>query len=183
MPKEIRFAELVKKSGKPEIVTLWTKPKDNPSLMKAVRENRVLTVFQKPIGPHKDFGVIGFLQEQFALYLVFPKRLPASADVRVIGIKYDLLEEKVKKEPALKTTITPKAEKKQKVVPAVVPKEKPVPLKKFRVRILRNATNEITLTVTADNISHAGEKALLAVKTKIFKPEKVQDEVKEISEV
>jgi hypothetical protein len=58
--KQIRFVALVKSCGKPEAVTLWTKPEENPAFMKAVRSNRVLTVTPKRVGSHSNAGEIGF---------------------------------------------------------------------------------------------------------------------------
>jgi hypothetical protein len=173
MPKDIRFAELVKKSGKPETVTLWTKPEDNPSLMKAVRENRVLTVKHKPTEKHKDFGQIGFHQEPSALYLVFAKPLPKATDARVIGIKYDLVEE-----PVAKKAVS----KKELKAPKILPKPKPVE-KKFSVTVRRTATVETKLIVTATKISDAQEQALKILKQTKFEAGQVEDEVKSVTEV
>jgi hypothetical protein len=58
MAKEVRFSQLVTASGKPETFTLWTDPKKNSAFMKAARENRVLTIVQKPTGAKKDSGLI-----------------------------------------------------------------------------------------------------------------------------
>ena len=74
MEKECRFNELVKESGHPEVVTLWTKPQQDPGFMRAVRENRVLTVVHQR--PKKDYGLIGFQLQPLAAYLVFPRPLP-----------------------------------------------------------------------------------------------------------
>jgi hypothetical protein len=91
-PKTIRFSELVKRSGKPETATLWTKPGANPAFMKAVRENRVLTIVQQTTGTKKERGEIGFHEQHSAIYLVFPKPLPKAAGIsEVIGIHYELL--------------------------------------------------------------------------------------------
>ena len=86
----IRFTDLVEKSGRPDVVALWTDPKKNREFQKALRENRVLTVKQEPAGTKKDYGRIGFFQERGVSYLVFPKSLPRS-DARVVGLKYELL--------------------------------------------------------------------------------------------
>jgi hypothetical protein len=44
----MRFADLVQDSGRPQAVTLWTKPQENPALTKAIKQGRVLTVIQEP---------------------------------------------------------------------------------------------------------------------------------------
>ncbi|HWI56239.1 MAG TPA: hypothetical protein VNZ22_03350, partial [Bacillota bacterium] len=60
MEKRIRFGDLVRDSGRPQIVTLWTNPKQNRSFNQAVKTNRVLTVIPEPTRKQKDFGLIGF---------------------------------------------------------------------------------------------------------------------------
>ncbi len=72
--KEIRFTKLIESSGRPEPATLWSNPKTNRPFMKAVKENRVLTLIQKPAGTHKDFGLIGFHQQSFATHNVFRRK-------------------------------------------------------------------------------------------------------------
>src|ERR1700761_2924395 len=165
MPKEIRFSKLVQTSGKPETVALWTKPKDNPDFMKAVEENRVITVFQKPNGGKKDFGAFGFHQEKFASYLVFPKKLPKLEDTQIIGIKYELLKEQSPRPPVKKKVELPKVER-LSTRPGSPParngihKFKPDQVtKEFEVKILRTGTVETILTVNAKTISEAEAKA------------------------
>jgi len=72
-------------------VTLWTDPKHDPRMSKAIRENRVLTVHQEPTSKKKDFGEIGFHKIPFASYLLFPKPLPEKSEARVVGINYQLV--------------------------------------------------------------------------------------------
>lgn len=165
MPKEIRFGELVKSSGKPEIVSLWTDPKEDRSFMKAVKENRVLTLSQEPTSKKKDFGRIGFHQEPYASYLVFPKPLPKGDAPRVIGIKYELVEQPSVADPV------GLAEKKTQ--PATT-KRKPERQKpKFEVLIRRTVVIETSLTI--ENISsqkEARQKALQSIKAEPFDPTK-----------
>lgn len=183
--KQIRFSELVKKCGRPETVTLWTKPEANPPFMKAVRENRVLTLVLKPHGNHPDFGEIAFHQRPSALYLVFAKSLPKEPGARVVGIKYDLIEERTLNVP-VKAPQTKKQPEPRKVTAPVVPKAvlkekpKPIPRKKFTVTILRTASVEEKVTVVALNIHDAEAGALQIVNKIKFKPGKIQDEIKAI---
>ena len=88
-PKTVRFDAIVKVSGQPEQVTLWTKPEDDADFMKAVRDQRVATVIQQNVGTKKDFGVVGFDAQKNAAFLIFPKRIPHPAKTKIIGIKYD----------------------------------------------------------------------------------------------
>ena len=89
----IRFGDLVRGSGRPRVVTLWTDPKKDRSFSKAMRENRVLTVHTDATGRRKEYGEIGFYQEPGALYLVFPERLPEERKARIVGINYQLAQE------------------------------------------------------------------------------------------
>ena len=191
MPKEIRFSKLVQKAGKPEPMTLWTKPKDNQAFMKAINENRVVTVFQKPTGTKKDFGSVGFHQEQFATYLVFPKPLPKLGEVHVIGIKYELLQE-----PPASRTVRKKVESPKAVLKDAVPagsnalrngvhKSKPEEEsgKTFEVKIVRTLKVETIVKVSAKTISEAEANALKTVKGQGFRPEDVHDEVKSIAQI
>ena len=89
--KTVRFDALVKSSGQPEQVTLWTKPEDDPDFMKAVKQKRVATVIQTNVGTKKDFGVVGFEVKKNAAYLVFPKSLSEENGSKIIGIKYERL--------------------------------------------------------------------------------------------
>jgi len=93
MEKTIRLGDLVRKSGRPQAVTLWTKPKKDRVFTKAVKENRIVTVVQDPTSKRKDFGQIGFHQQPHAFYLIFPRPLTNEKDSRVIGINYALLDE------------------------------------------------------------------------------------------
>jgi hypothetical protein len=92
MPKkEIRFTDLVDRAGKPEPVSLWSDPKQDRAFMKAVRDDRVVTLIQQPFIKKKDFGEIGYHQDPRAAYLIFPKPLPKGEASHVVGIKYELM--------------------------------------------------------------------------------------------
>src|SRR5688572_6693013 len=95
MGKSIRFAELVKRSGRPEVATLWQDPEKDPEFKKAIHQNRVLTVRQETVGNKKDFGEVGFQKARNVSYLIFPKPLPKTEEARVVGIKYEEVESKL----------------------------------------------------------------------------------------
>lgn len=158
MPKDIRFGELVKRSGRPQVITLWTDPKQDRSFMKAVKENRVLTLIQKPAGKRKDFGRIGFHQEPHASYLVFPKPLPEDSEPRVIGIKYDLLEESKVRDAVKLSDEEPKR-------PAVAKEPR---RKSFQVILRRTAVLETSITVGA--VVTANEAKRKAIKSAAGEP-------------
>ena len=91
--KTVRFTALVQSSGRPEQATLWTAPEQTPYFWKAVQQRRVLTVVQHNVGTKKDYGIVGFFQEPQATFLIFPKRIPYPDETKIIGIKYDQLED------------------------------------------------------------------------------------------
>ena len=159
MEKECRFNELVKNSGHPEVVTLWTQPQQDPGFMRAVKENRVLTVIHQRLRSKKDYGRIGFQVEPQAAYLVFPKPLPRLTDARVIGIHYELLTERKSTGPVVRPVS--RHAQKQKPKP-----EKPLPT--FEILIRRTAVLETTVSITAHNKAEAREKATQAVRRDPF---------------
>lgn len=91
--KTIRFGDLVRGLGRPDVVTLWTKPGANRVLTEAVKKNRVLTVMQEP--GKRDRGMIGFELKPGALFMVFPRALPREKNARLVGINYQLVAEPV----------------------------------------------------------------------------------------
>jgi len=85
--KTIRFSEIVEKAGKPEVYTLWQKPKSDRHFQSMLKNNRVMTILPSESG--SDFGLVGLREEKGARYLVFPKPLKRFVDRRVVGIKWD----------------------------------------------------------------------------------------------
>src|SRR5438874_946754 len=134
----IRFRDLVKTAGTPEPKSLWTDPKNDREFMRAVKQNRVLTVVQE--SAKKDFGELGFHQRPGALYFVFPKRLPAEQG-KVVGIKYDLAEPKEPEDPVSAKDLKPLAKR------AKLPKleKRPPPTKTFNVVVRRVAAVETNI--------------------------------------
>ncbi len=212
MAKTIRFGDLVRQSGRPEALTLWTDPKRDKRLTKAIRENRVLTVIQEPASKKKDFGRIGFHQNPFASYFVFPRPLAERGDSRIVGINYELAEEAAPKGPlavarparkpgrervsnALGTlpagktggaSIIPARRRRSRssVVAAVRPREsRPVP-RRFTVILKRRAELETAIEVKALEQEAAREQALNRIRRKRFDGAKaiVRDEVLSVSE-
>ena len=105
--KTVRFTQLIEAAGRPEPVTLWTAPENDPEFSKAMRENRVLTIVQQNVGAKADYGLVGFRQEPLASYLVFPKKLAYPAETKVIGIKYGELAEPKPRGPIHKVVPKP----------------------------------------------------------------------------
>lgn len=161
MAREVRFLQLVEASGKPETLALWTDPKKNLSFVKAMKENRVLTIIQKPEGNRKDVGQVGFHPQPHASYLVFPKRLPVAPDTRVIGLKYDLIAEPI-------LPVSEHAKPAAKPGPA---RRKPAgSAKQFDVAVERVAKLKIHIAIDARNKSDAGKQALTEAEHETFEP-------------
>jgi hypothetical protein len=166
MDKKIRFGDLVRNSGRPQVITLWTKPEENRALTTAIKHNRVLTVIQEP--RKRDYGVIGFELHPGASYLVFPRPLPQTKG-RVIGINYQLVEEPVFTMGSVAREEKPSRER-QTPKPAL---PKPV-IKKFRIRLRRTACLESEISVEAASKEAAERQAVEAVKGKPFEVSKAQ---------
>ena len=99
MEKRVRFGDLVRASGRPEVHPLWTDPENDREFTRAVRQKRVLTVLPQPGSKKKDFGEVGFHKRSRAIYLLFPRRLSPVTGARVTGINYELLEEPAVSDP------------------------------------------------------------------------------------
>lgn len=152
----MRFTELVKASGEPEIATLWQDPETDPLFKKAIRENRVLSVRQETVGNKKDFGEIGFTKGRNVSYLIFPKRLPESGVARIVGIKYEMADPGRVTDPVPKKALV--SAKKQPVIQQ--PKPSPEPsTKEFTVTLRKTAIWETTLQVKANSKDQAEEMA------------------------
>jgi hypothetical protein len=172
MPPTIRFLELVKKSGRPHSATLWTDPQHDTTFKKAIEENRVLTVKQETVGSKKDFGTVGFRREKNVSYLIFPKALPKS-DSRVVGIKYDMLEQ-----PEIKDRVGAKPVVRKKKSTPARPRQK-----EFSAVLRRTAVWEMPLRVLAKNKTEAKKEFQKTISTETF-PEStaiVRNELRNIS--
>jgi hypothetical protein len=177
MGKQLRFGDLVRDSGRPKTVALWTKPEDNPELTRAIKQNRVLTVLQE--SGKKDHGLIGFKVLPGALYLEFPKILPDANDAVVIGINYQLIDEPpVPEEDRAKPAKPPPARPRPAPATATHPSaikepdlvvEKPKP-QEFTIKVRRTASVEEEITVKAMDKADAEKQALERARHIPFKP-------------
>ncbi len=103
VPQETaRFAQIVQEVGNPEPYTLWESPEKDPQFSQAMRENRLITVLQEPVGHKKDYGLVGYHKTANASYLIFPGSLSKFENKKIIGVKYELLGEPKPLGPALK---------------------------------------------------------------------------------
>jgi hypothetical protein len=165
--KQIRFGDLVRNSGRPHTLTLWTAPEKNAELQTAIRSNRVLSVQQPNVGTKRDFGTVGFHSGDRTSYLIFPQSLEASEGERVIGINYALIEEPIPSEPVRLPTMPARTVQKiqlppkLKPIPKKAPEPKPEPPpRKFHVTVRSQAIIESKLEVEAKSRAEASARAI-----------------------
>ena len=103
----VRFSKVLEACGKPDIHLLLIDPAKDKTLQAAIKSDRVMTIYQQ--SGSTDHGVVGFEQGRSRQFLVFPKPLKLFLGQRIVGIKYELLEDAPapKKEPAKKETAKP----------------------------------------------------------------------------
>lgn len=108
MPKQVRFAQLIKAAGRPHAATLWVaRPTEDPDFQRAIAEDRILSVHNVNVGSKKESAEIGFREGRGLSYMIFDKPLPFASGTRVIGLKFDELAQAnvtdpVKIKPALR---------------------------------------------------------------------------------
>lgn len=103
----VRFSKVLEACGKPDIHLLLIDPAKDKTLQAAIKSDRVMTLYQQSGGT--DHGVVGFEQGRSRQFLVFPKPLKPFLGQRIVGIKYELLEDALvpKKEATEKETVKP----------------------------------------------------------------------------
>jgi hypothetical protein len=109
----VRFSKVIEACGKPDFHLLLIDPAKDKTLQAAIKSDRVMTLYQQ--SGETDHGIVGFEQGRSRQFLVFPKSLKAFQDQRIVGIKYELLEDAPtpKPEPAKKEPVKPTAEQPQ----------------------------------------------------------------------
>ncbi len=88
--KTARFTAIVEKAGRPEVYTLWQKPKTDRHFQSLLKNNRVMTIRATESGT--DFGEVGFQQKPGARFLAFPKSLKRFEGQRIVGIDWGLVQ-------------------------------------------------------------------------------------------
>ena len=104
----VRFSKIVEAAGRPVVHVLWIDPDKDPILKKAIDAKKVMTVHQGLTTGKADYGTVGFQKGVTAQILIFPKSLERFAEMRVTGVKYDLLD----------SALVPKGQEAPKIVPA-----------------------------------------------------------------
>ena len=87
--KTSRFRAVIEKCGRPEVYTLWQKPKTDRHFQSLLKNNRVMTI--RPSESGTDFGVVGFCEKKGARYLAFSKSLKRFEGERIVGIDWSLV--------------------------------------------------------------------------------------------
>ncbi len=172
--KQVRFTKIVEEGGKPEAYLAFSDPDRDASFMRAAKESRVVTIKQEPTSNRKDFGVVGYVKENYATYLIFPKSLREFSGQRVVGIDYGILQSadvrvggKVaapRKKPEAKKAKSTAIAKPEPPRPAPKPeKPKPQP-KRFRVELQITIVDRKEIEVTAWNQTEAKSNAIRETK-------------------
>jgi hypothetical protein len=113
----VRFSKVIEACGKPDIHLLLIDPVKDKALQAAIKSDRVMTLYQQ--SGSTDHGIVGFEQGRSRQFLVFPKSLKPFNDQRIVGIKYELLEDAPvpEKETAKKEPVKPADEEGPKPAP------------------------------------------------------------------
>ena len=88
--KTVRFTAVVEKCGRPEVHTLWQKPKADRHFQSLLKNHRIMTIRATESGT--DFGEVGFHQKAGARFLAFPKSLKKFEGNRIVGIDWALVQ-------------------------------------------------------------------------------------------
>jgi hypothetical protein len=162
MAETVRFMEVLRVGGQPKSYLPLADPRSDKSFMRAAREHRIVSLKQTPTGTHKDFGVVGVLWEKYVSYLIFPKSLARFENKRVIGIKYEQIEEVPMVAPhSLPKIRKPKPEKKSPAEGQSQHDPRPLP-KKFAVQLQITATKKMEVTIEAFTRKEAQARAIAA---------------------
>jgi hypothetical protein len=162
MSDTVRFSALLQAAGKPEVYLPFVDPQEDAEFLRLAKAHRVLTLVQPPAGKVKDHGLVGARFEKHVTYLVFPKSLKAFAEKRVVGIKYDALEDLASHTtPALARTAhrAPKAKAAPKTGKAEAART-PRVVRNFDITVRLRAVRTMHLNLPATTKAEAQAQAL-----------------------
>jgi hypothetical protein len=157
----VRFSKVLEACGKPDIHLLLIDPAKDKTLQAAIKSDRVMTLYQQSGGT--DHGVVGFEQGRSRQFLVFPKPLKPFLGQRIVGIKYELLEDA----PVPKKEAT----EKETVKPSDKPAGEPAVAKK-RPESAKQADRQIPTLLSKPGSAKPAEKAPVEEKKLDQEPEK-----------
>jgi hypothetical protein len=91
----VRFTQVVERSGRPHVHTLWVPPAKDAEFKRARESHRLMTIQSGSISGKADAGFVGFdpAHPEGGQFLIFPKSLKRFEGARVVGIKFDLIEQ------------------------------------------------------------------------------------------
>jgi hypothetical protein len=120
--KTVRFSRVVETAGRPHVHTLWVAPDKDAEFKRARESHRVMTL--TAAHGKTDSGIVGYAEaEKSSEFLIFPKSLARFDGARVVGIKFDLVEQpkftaaKRAVPPAMKRRRTAKSKAAANIVP------------------------------------------------------------------
>jgi hypothetical protein len=105
--KTARFAAVVEAAGNPHTHLLLVSPENDKVLQAAIKAHRVMTVHQGLVGNKADHGTVGFEPGRARQFLIFSKSILEFKGIRIVAVKYDLLDDRAQKAQA-KPAKTPK---------------------------------------------------------------------------
>ena len=166
--KTVRFSKVIETCGKPEIYLLLIQPAKDKTLQAAIKSDRVMTVYQE--AGSTDYGSVGFEEGRSRQFWLFPKPLKPFLEQRIVGIKYELLEDEpvakqepvakelsvepvdVKVDPKPKAAADQKSKKKAPETPVVLPKSGEADLTEIKPAKPEIKASEVTARAVEDKV-------------------------------
>jgi hypothetical protein len=124
----VRFTQVVERSGRPQVHTLWVPPEQDAEFKRARDSHRLMTIESGSISGKADAGLVGFdsAHRDGGQFLIFPKSLKRFEGSRVIGIKFDLIEQPpLAPVKHVKRAKPPRVKPQRKVAFSLPPREEP----------------------------------------------------------
>jgi hypothetical protein len=108
----VRFTQVVKKSGKPEVYLLLSET--DKTFHDALEATRIMSLVGGVDGAKTEYGLVGYDKKRRGQLLLFPRSLKPFADSRIVGIKFDLFAEPEDSKPESVPKTTKKSARKTK---------------------------------------------------------------------
>jgi hypothetical protein len=129
-------------------------PAKDKTLQAAIKSDRVMTLYQQSGGT--DHGVVGFEQGRSRQFLVFPKPLKPFLGQRIVGIKYELIEDT----PApKKETVKKEAAKPDEPAPTVMERALPAKTKGAASESVKHGDRQTPTLVSKAGVAKSEETA------------------------
>ncbi len=151
----VRFSKVLEACGKPDIHLLLIDPAKDKTLQAAIKSDRVMTLYQQSGGT--DHGVVGFEQGRSRQFLVFPKPLKPFLGQRIVGIKYELIDDTPA--PPKKEAVKKETPKSDEPAPTLVDRASPAKTKGTGSQSTKQADQPIPTVVSKAGTAKAEEAA------------------------